>query len=50
MTQEEKAKAYDEARDVDGKILCIKEWLEKQGVKAQGKTALEAIQPENYTN
>ena len=22
---------YDEARDVDGKILCIKEWLEKQG-------------------
>lgn len=24
---------YDEARDVDGKILCIKEWLEKQGVQ-----------------
>ena len=22
---------YDEAKDVDGKILCIKKWLEKQG-------------------
>ena len=25
---------YDEARDMEGKILCIKEWLEKQGKQA----------------
>ena len=28
---------YDEARDVDGRILCIKEWLEKQGEKPVDK-------------